>query len=93
MTREEFNRLPMMLGTKQVLACLGIGRATLYRAIVDGRMLYPTKIGSTNRWRKEYILKIMDGGFDPTGTHSPAPNKQPPTTTPVAQSIDRPTAP
>jgi predicted DNA-binding transcriptional regulator AlpA len=93
MTREEFNRLPMMIGTKQVLACLGIGRATLYRAIDDGRMLYPTKIGSSNRWRKEYILKVMDGGFDPRGTHSPAPKSPPLTSMTGARTNDRPTAP
>lgn len=93
MTKEEFNRLPMMLGTKQVLACLGIGRATLYRAIDDGRMQEPIKIGSTNRWRKEYILKVMEVGFDPPGTHSPAPKSPPQTNTTVARTNERPTAP
>ena len=93
MTKEEFNRLPMMLGTKQVLACLGIGRATLYRAKDDGRMQGPTKIGSTNRWKKEYVLKIMEVGFDPPGTHPLPLGSLPPTSATVARSDERSAAP
>ena len=69
MTKEEFNRLPMMLGMKQVVDCLGIARATVYRVLENGRMRPPVKIGCTNRWPKEYIGLVMQSGFDPPGTH------------------------
>lgn len=29
----------------------------------------PTRIGSTNRWRKDYIRKVMEGGFEKPGTY------------------------
>ena len=68
---DEWRRLPLMLGTDQVCYCLGIGRAKIYRMLGQGRMQPPVKIGSSNRWSKEYIRKISERGFDPSGTHGP----------------------
>lgn len=62
-------RLPMMLGTKQVCDCLGISRALLHRAMDTGRMRRPIKMGSTNRWAREYIRFLMENGLEPFGTY------------------------
>ena len=61
----------MMLGRKQVEACLGIKHATIYRALKAGRMKHPVKIGGTNRWPKAYIEQVMQSGFEPAGTYPP----------------------
>ena len=70
---KELKALPFMLGTDQVCHCLGISRAKLHRALLDGRMRQAVKIGWTNHWKKDLIQEIMEKGFDPPGTHEPAP--------------------
>lgn len=61
----------MMIGRKQVEDCLGIARATIYRALKAGQMKHPIKIGGTNRWPKAYIEQVMQSGFEPDGTYPP----------------------
>ena len=60
MTKEELNRLPTMIGTKQVLDCLGISPAGWYRALKKGRIRHPIKFGIINKWHKEYIFRLME---------------------------------
>jgi predicted DNA-binding transcriptional regulator AlpA len=69
MTKEEFNRLPMMIGLKQVEDCLGIAKATIYRGLDAGQMRHPVKMVGTNRWSKLYIEEVMEKGLDAPGTY------------------------
>lgn len=71
LNNDEWRRLPLMLGTEQVCHCLGISRATVYRAIAAGIMKPPTKIGGANRWPKAYIEQLMKTGSEPPGTYPP----------------------
>ena len=75
MTKEEFNRQPMMIGSKQVVDCLGISRATIYRALEAGELRHPVKMGGTNRWPKLYIEEVMQKGSEPPGTYPSAPRR------------------
>jgi predicted DNA-binding transcriptional regulator AlpA len=71
MTKEELNRLPLLLGWKQVEACLGISRPTWYRYLKKGRLRHPTKFGAINKWRKDYIFWLLENGIEPVGTYPP----------------------
>lgn len=83
MTGEEFNRLPMMLGWKQVESLLGAKRATWYRKLKKGCIRHPIKFGIINKWHKDYIVMLMEKGFEPEGTYPPFNDDQ---NTPVAAS-------
>lgn len=76
-TDDHLRRLPQMLGIKWVQDCLGISRAGIYRRLADGSMMPPIKIGSTNRWPKDYIRRVMERGFDPPGTYGSWSNHEP----------------
>ena len=71
MTKEELNRLPTLVGTKQILSCLGISHANWYRKLKKGSVRHPMKFGSINKWKKEYIFWLMDNGFEQEGTYPP----------------------
>lgn len=56
----ELRKMPELLRLSQILDCIPVHRATIYREIKRGRFPKPIKMGRTSIWRRDSIIQALE---------------------------------
>lgn len=53
---------PLLINVKEVSTILGISQRSVWRLLIDGKIIEPIRLGGNVRWRKDELLGWIANG-------------------------------